>query len=352
MIRYSISSNRFSTSGVRFSTDPIEHELKLLIDTTIASQTGLTVVTIPATGGPFDINHGNGDVDLAVSGSQVKDYGVGNGGEYLVKLTDTFGNITYDNVNDNLKLKEIKNWGTNEWSTMERAFYGCDNMDIIATDVPNTSLVSNFDQAFRACGAITFFPLMDTSNGTSFINFLNGSMLLISFPMIDVSSGLNFTSSWRNCSTLTTFPLLDFSAGTNINNTWRDCSGLTSFPLIPVSNASSLVSTWRGCSTLTTFPLIDTSSVSNSNSTWRDCTGLTSFPTIDLSSMTNGADMFTGSDIGVTSWSNLLIATEANNAASGITWGGGDAMYNAAGKVARDLLTARGWVITDGGLAP
>ena len=69
-----------------------------------------------------------------------------------------------------------------------------------------------------------------------------------------------------------------------------------------------------------------------------------------LSSLTNGTQMFLSCVIDTDRYSQLLIDMESTNPNSNVIFGGGDSKYNAAGEVARNLLIARGWTITDGGL--
>ncbi len=57
-------------------------------------------------------------------------------------------------------LTEIVQWGNIEWDSFENAFYGCKNLEITATDIPNLSNVENIDSAFRDTG-ISSVPNMD-----------------------------------------------------------------------------------------------------------------------------------------------------------------------------------------------
>ena len=108
---------------------------------------------------------------------------------------------------------------------------------------------------------------------------------------------------------------------------WKDCTGLTTFPVLDTSNVTNFNLTWDTCTGLTTFPLIDTSSGTNFNSAWINCTGLTSFSTINMGNMTNGTNCFSGTDIGTTSYSALLIDIDDKNSNIGISFNGGNATY-------------------------
>ncbi len=77
------------------------------------------------------------------------------------------------------------------------------------------------------------------------------------------------------------------------------------------------------------------------------------FPALDFGSMTDGSNCFNGTDIGTSSWSQILIDTETNNQNNNVSFHGGDATYSAgAAATARaDLIADHSWSITDGGPA-
>jgi hypothetical protein len=67
----------------------------------------------------------------------------------------------------------------------------------------------------------------------------------------------DFFAAWRGCSSLTSFPLIDTSNGTSFRDAWRGCSSLENFPAgffdnwtaTPANNC--LVDTWLNCTSLT-----------------------------------------------------------------------------------------------------
>ncbi|HAK76015.1 MAG TPA: hypothetical protein DCM71_03690 [Runella sp.] len=58
-------------------------------------------------------------------------------------------NINYGT--DRQRLMEVKQWGTVAWTSMQRAFYGCSNMTLTATDTPNFAAVTNMSYMFTSC---------------------------------------------------------------------------------------------------------------------------------------------------------------------------------------------------------
>jgi hypothetical protein len=271
-------------------------------------------------------------------------------GIYNVWVEGKMQNIQYNNIINPDDLLLIAEWGTGDMltapSTMNGAFYGCSQMDFSSsarnTNRPDTSAVTDWENAFRdcssitgtfpsfdftaattfsstwngcsslasipaifvadgnqtqnvtnfkktwhSCSSLTSFPLINTSSGTDFSNAWQGcSSINGTFPSINTSSGTNFSGTWGSCSSLTSFPLINTSSGTNFTGAWRDCSSLTSFPLINTSSGTSFNQAWNGCNSFTSFPLIDTSSGTNFGFAWSGCSSLTSFPLIDTSSGT------------------------------------------------------------------
>jgi surface protein len=109
------------------------------------------VATHIASGNTENFNNLNGAQTLTFSNGA---------GDYLVKVFPTgsipFNVIRFGNTGDRLKLIDIANWGSIEWSQdLTGAFYGCDSMDIIATDVPNFLGVSFMNAMFANCSSLT-----------------------------------------------------------------------------------------------------------------------------------------------------------------------------------------------------
>jgi len=72
---------------------------------------------------------------------------------------------------DRLKFIDIVQWGSVPWSSMAKAFAGCNNMIMSAVDVPNLSNVTDMDNMFKAAhifnGNIANWDVSNISNMTS-----------------------------------------------------------------------------------------------------------------------------------------------------------------------------------------
>jgi len=70
-----------------------------------------------------------------------------NAGTYTVKIRGDFS-IYFNNSKDKDKILSVEQWGNIKWKTMEKAFMGCSNLRINATDKPDLSNVTNMEFMF------------------------------------------------------------------------------------------------------------------------------------------------------------------------------------------------------------
>lgn len=111
-------------------------------------------ITIPTTNGEtydYAVDWGDGTVESGFTGDAVHTYATA--GEYEVRISGTFPRIEFDtNFDPNrLKIKEVTQWGSNPWTSMENAFFGCENLDVTAADIPDLSNVTNMRSMFFYC---------------------------------------------------------------------------------------------------------------------------------------------------------------------------------------------------------
>jgi len=146
-------------------------------------------------------------------------------GEYEVRISGSFPYMYFADGGDKLKMLDIKNFGIYALGSTSqvRAFYGCSNMVISATDSGNFGNVTNFFAAWVGCLSLTSFPLIDTSSGTDFQSAWFGCSSLTSFPLLDTSSGSTFAVAWDGCSSLDSFPsnAFDTNIAANYGNAFR-----------------------------------------------------------------------------------------------------------------------------------
>ncbi len=117
----------------------------------------------------FSVNWGDGTSDSGVTGDITHTYTVP--GTYEVAIIGEFPRISFNpfTVGDQTKILLVNQWGNASWTSFDLAFYGCSNLDIVATDVPDLSRVNSLAGAFWDCNSLrgnNFFNEWDISNVT------------------------------------------------------------------------------------------------------------------------------------------------------------------------------------------
>ena len=75
-------------------------------------------------------------------------------GDHTVVITGTTGAWDFFVVSTSrLKIRDIRQWGTNPWDTFYETFYNCDNLVVSATDAPNLAAVTSCGYMFADSGA-------------------------------------------------------------------------------------------------------------------------------------------------------------------------------------------------------
>ena len=283
----------------------------------------------------------------------------------------------------------------NDSVNMSFCWNGCYSL----TSFPSLDLScgNSFSSTWNNCRGLTSFPNINLGSG-DYGNAWNNCESLISFPAIDLSGGTSFFRTWRSCDAMTMFNASNFSNATNLIQAFEGCRLLTSLSLTTSSSLLLLSSAFSNCSSITSlsisntssvtsfyqafagwssytgaFPTIDTSSGTdfelcfhenemssvpkldlssavNCNRMFDSCLNLTAIPAFNLPNMTSAFQFLEGVTVSTASYNNLLVAIEAVNSNSGVTFSGGNSKHSGAGTTARAALVAdHSWTITDGG---
>ena len=148
-------------------------------------------ITIPTTGAgySYDVdweNDGTYDV-FGVTGNITHDYGTT--GTYQVAIKGNFPRIFFDNSLDHEKITSIDQWGDIVWASMERAFFGCRNLEGLATDIPDLANVTSLASMF---GIVPLFNEdiggWDVSNITDMAGMFAGASTIVSLFNQDIGN--------------------------------------------------------------------------------------------------------------------------------------------------------------------
>ena len=336
--------------------------------------------------GPYHVDWGDGQVSRNVSGVVVHTYG--EPGTYNVSITGNLQFISFPTANfaDDMnyrKLLSVEQWGDIQWTSMYRAFAGCRELEINASDAPDLSTVQSMSQAFMHAENLnqninhwdvssitemqyTFYgatlfnqPLnnWDVSSVQDFWSmFSYASAFNQDLSAWDVSSGTVFYGVFKSAENFNqALNNWDMSAATDISfmfegainfnqdlNAWDTSSVvLMNGVFADASSFNGDVSSWNLASTTSTRYLFRNAQSFNQDiSAW------------NVSSVQNMTQMFDSVRLSIENYDSLLIGWSMLSLQEGVPFGAGDSVYSPSSQSARDTLTqVYGWEISDGGVA-
>ena len=230
--------------------------------------------------------------------------------------------------NETNKILKVLRWGV--FNASRGSFQGCINLDL--SEVEGTPLFPNVgatgERTFSGCTSLT------TIKNLSNIIFQGSTTFLF-------ANSSNFNQSFV------------FNAGA-LSSCFFNCTKLNSSITIN-SNTSITLDIFRGCTTLNAVPIMNTPNLTSVEGMFRSCTAFNKDVStmLDWSKITNMHNFMNGkssANYNAAYYDNLLIALDAGGQ-TGVTLGMGAIKYTSAGLTARNNLQAKGWAITDGGLA-
>ncbi|WP_299258450.1 BspA family leucine-rich repeat surface protein [uncultured Aquimarina sp.] len=96
----------------------------------------------------FSVDWGDGQYNNNVSSDIIHTYLAP--GIYTLSIIGDYAAPFHGSSNrDNLKLISLDQWGTQVWQSMQQAFYFCENMEYLTTEVPNLTQVTDVSRMFR-----------------------------------------------------------------------------------------------------------------------------------------------------------------------------------------------------------
>ncbi len=279
-------------------------------NTELSGATANNQIMINTQGGGYDylVEWGDGMYDIGVTGDITHTYATP--GIYTVKISGNFPRIFHSGTDDDAaKLVSVDQWGTMLWSSMDRAFAGCINMQVNATDAPDMSNVSSIERMFSGASTVNFNPIgWDLSNVTNMRRaFESASSFNGDITGWDTSSVVNMSQAFKGAS----------SFDQEIGN-WNTSQ---------VTNMFSM--------------FFDAVSFDQDISNW------------DVGNVGNMSDMFLNVTLSTINYDALLIGwSELSGLQSNVTFNAGNSIY-CTGITARNVLasTPNNWNIIDGGQA-
>ena len=295
-----------------------------------SNSTSITIPTI-GTGYNYDIDWNNDGIfdTIGVTGSITHDYGIA--GTYQIAIRGDFPRIYFNNTGDKQKLLAIGQWGDIEWSSMQSAFHGCNNLVYNASDNPDLSNVTNMQNMFAGC---TIFNGNISTWNTQ--NVTNMSGMFAGASQFNQNIGNWVTQNVSSMSGI-------FSGASQFN---QDISMWNTQNVNTISNmfsgASSFnqdISTWM------------TQNVTNMNGLFVNATSFNqSLGNWNIQNVTNMTNMLNNSGLSLNNYDNTLIGWASQTVKPNVPLGAQGRQY-CAGLTARNtLVDIKGWMIIGDGI--
>ena len=171
----------------------------------ISNDNQITIPTFPGESYDYTVDWGDGSSEtITTSDALTHTYAVP--GTYTVSITGSFPRIYFNNgfstnPQDNNKLLTIEQWGGIRWESMDNAFSGCANLQVLATDTPDLSRVFNLREMFFFCSNLvgnSSFNDWDVSNVQSMIAMFRNTPFNAPIGAWDVSNVNSFGDMFRD----------------------------------------------------------------------------------------------------------------------------------------------------------
>jgi surface protein len=260
-------------------------------------------ITLPLFNGGdynFTVQWGDGEVDtITAFNDPDATHTYSSSGVYEVKISGTIEGWSFDNSGDEDKILQIKQWGPLKLGESEGYFYGADSLRVTASDVLNTTGMTNFEEMFRDAGNISTLQGInqwDTSSVTTMANAFRNSDFQGDLSSWDTSSVISMGSMFLNASNFNS-DLSSWEVGnvTNMGNMFFIAetfnSDISSWDVSNVTNmANMFLNATSFSSDLSSW---NVSSVTNMNSMFQDAGSFSSdLSTWDVSNVRDMDDLF------------------------------------------------------------
>ena len=136
---------------------------------TSGADEAITIPTFPGITYNYTVDWGDSMPDTNETDDATHTYV--DAGDYTVRISGVFPRIYFNNAGDTMKIIAINQWGDQQWTSMEGAFYGASNLAGQASDAPDLSMVTNMQDMFS--GARSFNQDISSWNVSSVTNMFN-----------------------------------------------------------------------------------------------------------------------------------------------------------------------------------
>ena len=298
----------------------------------VSADNEITITTNPAHANyNYTVDWGDGNTSVH-TGDFVYTYATA--GTYTVTISGDFHQLYFfSNSFDNDKLLSVEQWGDGLLLSLSQAFVGCDNLVINASDTPNLRSVVDMSYMFYEASSFNQnINAWDVSSITNMNSMFEGA---ISFNQAlnswDVSSVLEMISMFRNTD--------DFNQDIS---QWKTGSVTDTRRMFANAKAFNQdIGAWDVSSVTTIQDMFNLAiSFDQDISSW------------NIGLVTSMKSLFYGLAISTENYDALLNSWSKQEVQNGVTFGVGTSLHSPKSQDAKDILTGKGWLITDGDNPP
>ena len=284
---------------------------------------------------------------------------------------------------DKQRLTKVTQWGTTKWTSLDKAFFGCGNMDVTATDKPDLTVVTDLSNMFKNCVALVYNTSVndwDVSHITN-MNSMFSQTTKFNQPLNNwvVSSVTDMRAMFASAETFNQdISGWDVSHVTNMIRMFGGAKAfnrdLSNWNVAAVADMSHMFReaiafnsplNWGGkVSNVTNMASMffkatafnqdisgwNTRSVANMNGMFKQATAFDrDLGSLRIDALTNGTEMFASSGMSCDNYSNTLKGwAESSHTPSNVNFATQTGMtYGRHGKPHRDKLTSqKSWTIS------
>lgn len=121
---------------------------------------------------------------------------------------------------------------------------------------------------------VVYFPLVDTSNVTNFISFLNRCSNMLVCADLNTSNANSMAYAFALCSAMKVAPQLNLKNATALNDMFSTCTALERVPAYDTSKCTTFQGTFYECNNLQRIEGLDYSAVTTAANAYANCTSL------------------------------------------------------------------------------
>ncbi|MFD2568059.1 BspA family leucine-rich repeat surface protein [Pseudotenacibaculum haliotis] len=158
-----------ATGGTNLTTLPqrvidlgVRNELFITTWVVDSNDKSITIPTFSGETYNYTVEWGDGTISTNQTGDATHTFN--DAGTYTVSISGTFPRIYFNHVIEKNssssitlnkdKIIAVNQWGTNQWTSMDNAFWGCSNLEVLDTKSPNLAFTTNLFGMFAYCSSM------------------------------------------------------------------------------------------------------------------------------------------------------------------------------------------------------